>query len=266
MSLLWIYHLSNYQCTYCNHYTLKRAGIGTEKIEEEVLQYFPNHTVQRMDLDTTRTKLGFQQIINRFENKQIDILVGTQMVSKGLDFENVTLVGVIHADHILSFPDFRAYEYGYQLLTQVSGRAGRSKKKGHVIVQALAPDNVVLHSIDHPYSEFYQSEIIHRKPLHYPPFTRLIRIEFRHKDKAFIEQESLRLNSILKPFFGNNLLGPDYALVARVRNHYRMQFLLKLTKKISSKDLRSKLQNLINDYYQKAPVKSLRIILDVDPV
>ncbi len=254
------------QCSYCNHYTLRRAGIGTERIEEEVLEYFPEYTVQRMDLDTTRTKLGFQQIINRFENKQIDILVGTQMVSKGLDFENVTLVGVIHADHILSFPDFRAYEYGHQLLTQVSGRAGRSTKKGQVIIQALAPENVVLQSIANPYADFYHAEIDHRKPLHYPPYTRLIRIEFRHKDKEFIEKESLRLNSILKPFFGNNLLGPDYALVARVRNQYRMQFLIKLTKKISSHGLREKLQQLIDNYYEKAPVKTLRIIVDVDPV
>lgn len=245
---------------------MNRAGIGTERIEEQVAQLFPNHTVQRMDLDTTRTKTGYQHIINRFENKQIDILVGTQMVSKGLDFENVTLVGVINADNLLTFPDFRAYERAYQLLTQVSGRAGRSEKKGQVIIQTMMPENVVLGHLERPYEDFYHKEINGRHTLAYPPHTRLIRIELRHKDRRFIEQESLRLHALLKPQFGSNLLGPDYALVARVRNQYRMQFLIKIGRNTSSKKLREALNQILAAYYERAPMKTLRIIVDVDPM
>lgn len=253
-------------CTECGNYTLRRAGVGTEKIEEAVKEVFPEANVERMDLDTTRSKMAFQNIITRFENHQIDILVGTQMVSKGLDFENVTLVGVINADNILTFPDFRAYESAYQLLTQVSGRAGRSKKKGHVYIQSLMPDNLVLQSVEHPFEKFYQAESPARQQLGYPPFSRLIRIEFRHKDKMYIEQEALRLNNLFKPYFGANLLGPDYTLVARVRNLYRMQFMLKLSKGLNTTKVRETLDKLLKHYYEVAPLKTLRIIVDVDPV
>ncbi|MEZ4775830.1 MAG: primosomal protein N' [Bacteroidia bacterium] len=254
------------KCDHCGNYTLRRAGAGTERIEEEVSALFPQHVIERMDLDTTRTKLGYQHIISRFENRQIDILVGTQMVSKGLDFENVTLVGVINADNLLTFPDFRAYENAYQLLTQVSGRAGRSTKKGHVIIQSMMPDNVVLTSVEKPFEEFFAQEMPTRHQIGYPPFTRLIRIEFKHKDRNFIETEALRLNNLLKPMFGVNLLGPDYALVARVRNQYRMQFLVKVGKTIPAVKLREIMNQAIEKYYESAPVKSLRIMIDIDPV
>ncbi|MDX2248164.1 MAG: primosomal protein N' [Bacteroidia bacterium] len=253
------------KCDHCGNYTLKRAGAGTERIEEEVAALFPQHVIQRMDLDTTRTKMGYQHIITRFENRQIDILVGTQMVSKGLDFENVTLVGVINADNLLTFPDFRAYENAYQLLTQVSGRAGRSHKKGQVIIQSMMPDNVVLNSVEKPFEEFFLQESPTRQQIGYPPFTRLVKIEFKHKDRNFIEAEALRLNNLLKPLFGENLLGPDYALVARVRNQYRMQFLIKAGKNIPAAKLREVMSNAIEKYYETAPVKNLRIILDIDP-
>lgn len=257
--------LNTQKCEDCGNYTMKRAGIGTEKIAEAVEEVFPNHIVARMDLDTTRSKTGYRNLINKFENRQIDILVGTQMVSKGLDFDNVTLVGVILADNLLTFPDFRAYEHGYQLLTQVSGRAGRSSKKGHVIVQSFMPDNLVLAAIEKEYENFFNQEIIGRKEMGYPPFSRIIRIEIRHKDQDFVEKESLRLHGLLKPFFGVNLLGPDYTLVPRVRNTYRMQFLIKVGKKLPSQQLRDILFRTIDAYYQEAPAKSLRIILDVDP-
>lgn len=257
--------LNTQKCENCGNYTLKRAGIGTEKIKESVEEVFPNHVVERMDLDTTRTKTGYRNLINKFENRQIDILVGTQMVSKGLDFDNVTLVGVILADNLLTFPDFRAYEHAYQLLTQVSGRAGRSTKKGHVIVQSFMPDNLVLGAIENEYEKFYNQEIIGRQQMGYPPFSRIIRIEIRHKDMRFVERESLRLHGLLKPFFGVNLLGPDFALVPRVRNTYRMQFMIKVSKKLGTKQLRDILFKTIDTYFQMAPAKSLRIIVDVDP-
>ena len=259
-------HFNINACEHCANFTLKRAGIGTEKIEEEVMEAFPDAQVRRMDLDTTRGKMAYHTLITQFENKQIDILVGTQMVSKGLDFENVTLVGVIHADTMLSFPDFRTYERAYQLLTQVSGRAGRRQKQGHVIIQTLMPDNVVLHSIEAPYPQFFHKEMPTRKQLGYPPFSRLIRIEIKHKNRDFIERESLRLHKLFKPYFGANLLGPEYALVARVRNQYRMQFLIKLPKALSIPKIREAITTRLRQYYEEAPQKTLRINIDVDPI
>lgn len=253
-------------CKTCGNYTMNPKGLGTEKIEEQVQVLFPNHTVARMDLDTTRSKFGFQNLITQFEAQQIDILVGTQMVSKGLDFENVTLVGIINADAALTYPDFRAYEKAYHLLTQVSGRAGRSTKKGRVIVQTSMPENVVLQHIQKPYAEFYQQEAPNRQPLGYPPFTRVVRIETAHKDRDFIEAETRRLDAILRPHFGSNLLGPDYALIARVRNLYRMQFFLKVAKNLPPKLLRELLQSSIVQYYEQASPKTLRVILDIDPL
>ena len=253
------------KCENCGNYSLKRAGIGTEKITEAVSEVFPNHTVARMDLDTTRSKSGYRNLINQFENQQIDILVGTQMVSKGLDFENVTLVGVILADNLLSFPDFRAYEHAYQLLTQVSGRAGRRQKKGKVIIQSFMPENVVLTSIEKIYEQFFIREMPARQQIGYPPFSRLIRIETRHRDRTFIERESLQLHKLLKPHFGPNLLGPDYALIPRVRNQYRMQFLIKIGKGTHAKNLRDILNQAVDAYYEAAELKTLRIIVDIDP-
>lgn len=253
------------KCDNCHNYTLKWVGIGTEKIAELAQELFPNHVVERMDLDTTRTKYGYQKLISRFEQGQIDILVGTQMVSKGLDFENVTLVGVILADHLLTFPDFRAYEHAYQLLTQVSGRAGRSHKKGRVVIQTYMPDNVVLKAVQEPFPDFLQKDLPSRKEAHYPPYTRLIRIHLQHKVRDTLEAESLRLDGILRPTFGASLLGPDYALVARVRNTFRMQFLLKISRQQDPKALRIVMRQLIDKYYEVAPTKSMRIQLDVDP-
>ncbi|MEO0899954.1 MAG: primosomal protein N' [Bacteroidota bacterium] len=259
-------HFQTQKCDNCHHYTMRWGGFGTEKIAEAAQALFPEHTVERMDLDTTRGKFAYQQLINRFENQQIDILVGTQMVSKGLDFENVTLVGVILADNLLSFPDFRAYEKAYQLLTQVAGRAGRSEKEGKVLIQSYVPDNVVLRSIQIPFEQFMSKEMPGRNQLFYPPFTRLIRIEIKHKDRSFLEVESKRMDKFLRPLFGKNILGPDYALVARVRNVYRMQFLLKVGKALDPVKVRTSMDEAIDRYYQEAPDKTLRVVVDVDPM
>jgi primosomal protein N' (replication factor Y) len=218
------------KCPTCGNFTLKKQGVGTERIEEEIKEHFPSMVVERMDLDTTRGKLKFQRLIARLESKEINILVGTQMVSKGLDFENVTLVGVVNADNLLTYPDFRVYEYAYQMLTQVSGRAGRSTKKGKVLIQTLQPQNQVLTALNGSYAEFYEATIKPREELQYPPFARLLRIEIHHPEQQYIEAEALRLNALFKPIFGDNLLGPDYTSVPRIRNLYRMQFLLKIHK------------------------------------
>ncbi|MCI4670523.1 MAG: primosomal protein N' [Bacteroidia bacterium] len=259
-------HYQTQKCDNCNHYTLRWGGIGTEQIAESIQKTFPEAIVERMDLDTTRGKYSYQQIIQRFEKQEVDILVGTQMVSKGLDFENVTLVGVVQADHLLSFPDFRAYERAYQLLTQVSGRAGRSEKEGRVIIQSYTPDNLVLQSIQTPFPAFMKKELPGRNQLSYPPFTRLIRVEFRHRSQSFIELEAKRLEKYFRPVFRNNILGPEYALVGRMRNLYRMQFLIKVGKKLDPVKVRERLSEAIDKYYQEAPDKTLRIIINVDPM
>lgn len=254
------------KCPGCGNFTLKKQGIGTEKIEEEVKELFPSAVVERMDLDTTRGKTKFQRLISRLEAREIDILVGTQMVSKGLDFENVTLVGVVNADNLLTYPEFRVYEHAYQMLTQVSGRAGRSIKQGKVIIQTHQPDNQVLLSLNEDYDKFYDATVHHREELLYPPFTRLISIELHHPEQTFIETEALRLNAIFKPTFGDFLLGPDYATIPRVRNTYRMHFLLKLTKQFSLVKVREALIQCVESYYHQAPNKTLRIVMDVDPI
>lgn len=255
----------NDKCPSCFNYTLKRQGAGTERIEEEVKMHFPEAIVERMDLDTTRGKTKFQRLINRLEAREIDILVGTQMVSKGLDFENVTLVGVMNADNLLAYPEFRVFEHAYQMLTQVSGRAGRSIHKGHVVIQTMQPQNPVLQFLQRPYQEFFDFTLPQRQELGYPPFHRLIRIEVHHHQPAFIETESMRLNMILKPIFGDALIGPDYAMIPRVRNIYRMQFLLKLSKQYSLQKVREALHKTFEAYYKEAPAKTLRILVNVDP-
>ena len=256
----------NEKCPSCANFTLKKQGIGTEKIEEEVKALFPSFTVERMDLDTTRGKTKFQRLIARLEGREIDILVGTQMVSKGLDFENVTLVGVISADNLLTYPNFRVYEHAYQMLMQVSGRAGRSLKQGRVLIQSFQPGNQVLTFLQSDYELFYNATVHQRQELLYPPYTRLIEIEIHHPLQAYIETEALRLNTLLKPIFGEMLLGPDYATVPRVRNMYRMQFLLKLHKTFSLHKVRAAILQSIETYYNVAPNKTLRILLNVDPI
>ncbi|MDP5172254.1 MAG: primosomal protein N' [Bacteroidia bacterium] len=253
-------------CEKCGNFSLRQSGVGTEKIAEITTELFPNHRVERMDLDTTRSKFGYQHLIQQFELGQIDVLVGTQMVSKGLDFENVTLVGVISADQMLGFPDFRAHEQAYQMLMQVSGRAGRSHKLGKVIIQTHIPDHPILGLLEKDFRTFYDQQLPERQVHGYPPFARLIRIEIKHPDREFIETESRRLHALLAPHFGVNLLGPDYALVARVRNQYRMQYLLKVSRRASVAQLRDILQGVTRAYYEAAPQKTLRIILDVDPM
>ena len=253
------------KCGYCASYDMRQEGVGTERLEEELNEFFPNHRIGRMDLDTTRSKHGFRRIINSFEHGEIDVLVGTQMVSKGLDFDNVTLVGVIQADLLLNFPDFRAYERAYQLLTQVSGRAGRSHKKGQVLIQTYVPDSFVLHSLQRDFREFYERDLPIRKQLNYPPYSRLIRIEVKHRDVVFLGEEANRLKKLLYPEFQNSMLGPEFPAIARLRNEYRMHFLFKLGKQIPVSKVRKVLSEKIDQYFQMAPKKTLRIVVDVDP-
>lgn len=253
-------------CQSCGHHALRISGAGTERIEEQAAKLFPDHKVARMDFDTTRGKVRFGQLIQDFEEGRTDILVGTQMVSKGLDFEKVTLVGVMNADGLLSFPDFRASENALQMLMQVSGRAGRRERPGRVMIQTSNPEHPVLKMLTLPFSRFYLDEAPHRKTLHYPPFVRLIRIEMRNPESEQVEQEAARLGMILRERMGGAVLGPDYALVARVRNQYRMQFLIKIARSQDPAAVRAILHEAIDTYLTLAPKKNTRIMVDVDPV
>lgn len=253
------------KCGHCGSYEMRQIGIGTERIEEELQVQFPEARIARMDLDTTRTRHGFLKLIRSFEAHEIDILVGTQMVSKGLDFGNVTLVGVIDADLHLNFPEFRAHERAYQLLTQVSGRAGRSTKPGRVLIQTFKPSNTVLQHLQGDFGQFFDSEIRTRSALHYPPYSRLIRIELRHKNQSYLDSQAIELRNLLVEVFGDALLGPEYPSITRLRNEYRQVALLKLARKLSVPHVREVLKAKLDAYYRQAPNKTLRVMIDVDP-
>ncbi|MEM9024660.1 MAG: primosomal protein N', partial [Bacteroidota bacterium] len=206
-------------CLACGSNRLTLQGFGTEKIEEELAIFFPDIKVARMDLDTTRSRHSYQRIIHEFESRVIDVLVGTQMVTKGLDFDNVGLVGIMSADSLLSFPDFRAFERSYQLMTQVAGRAGRSQKRGKVIIQTYNPHHRVIRQVvDHDYEALYKDEILERRNFHYPPFHRMIRITLKHRDVEKVNHAAAYLARLLRTVFGERVLGPEFPLVARMRN------------------------------------------------
>lgn len=253
------------KCEVCGGFTIRHEGIGTERIVEHLEELFPSARVDRMDLDTTRGKHAFENLITRFEKHEVDILVGTRMVTKGLDFERVSLAAVVQADRLLHFPDFRAHEYAYQLLTQFCGRAGRSDTPGRVLVQTHQPDHPVLHLLQKPYHEFYEQEIVSRAHPVYPPFSRLILIEMQHADRVFLEREGRSLGDLFRVAFRGLLLGPEYPLVPRLRGQYRLQALLKIKAGLSPSAVKERLRAVVEMYYAQAPNKTLRITYDVDP-
>lgn len=275
------YHKSTnvLKCHYCGYYMtppascggcgsrkLKMLGFGTEKIEDELPLFFPNIRVQRMDLDTTRAKNAYNQIITDFENREIDVLIGTQMVTKGLDFDNVGLVGILSADQLLRFPDFRAFERSYQLMSQVAGRAGRKKKRGKVVIQTYDPNHWVVHQvIRHNYEELYTNEIIERRNFHYPPFYRIIVIRLRHKNMNNLEMGSQTLAKALKDVFFDRILGPETPLVSRVRNLYIKHITIKFEREASPKKIKKLLAEKIELFLADHDYRSIRVDIDVDP-
>lgn len=254
-------------CTACGSVETDMRGFGTEKIEEEVKKTFPKAKVARMDLDTTRGKNAYQNLISQFEDKEIDILVGTQMVTKGLDFDNVSLVGVLNADQMLYYPDFRAFERAYQLMAQVSGRAGRKVKRGKVIIQSHNPHHTTIRDVmDNDYLNMYNTEILNRRNFLYPPFYRLISLTFRHKDRNVLDAccDSYAMN--LKSEIGQErVLGPEYPGIARINNYYNKKMLIKAEKSISITHIKGVIQYWINVFKKDSAFKYVRIIVDVDP-
>ena len=255
-------------CASCGSARIRTVGIGTEKIEEDLKLLFDNAVVERMDLDTTRTKYGHQQLIDRFERGEIDILVGTQMITKGLDFDHVRLVGVVDLDRMLHFPDFRSGERCFQLVTQVSGRAGRREEKGIVIIQTTNPYQPIIdHLIDQDYTNFFRWEIEERRKYEYPPFYRLIKIQLKHKEQLVVEKASAELADRLKQTLGPRILGPRQPFIYKVRNYYLMEILVKLEKpKIKLGRVKELLKDCVSDIKTLRELKSVIINFDVDPL
>jgi primosomal protein N' (replication factor Y) len=254
-------------CAACGSNQLHFKGLGTEKIEEDIEILFPAAKIARMDLDSTRSKYAYKQLIDDFENGQIDILIGTQMVTKGLDFNNVSVVGILNADSILNFPDFRSFEKAYQLLTQVRGRAGRSDKRGKVFIQTTQTKHIVIdHVIENTLDDFYTSILEERQQYNYPPYSRLFELSVVSKDLNEVNHLSQELLQLLKPHFGNNILGPEFPLVAKIKNQYYKQLLIKTTKQESAISIRTKIHTAIDDLHNNYKKWNFKVQIDVDPV
>jgi primosomal protein N' (replication factor Y) len=253
-------------CAACGSTALQLKGFGTEKVEDELKIFFPEARIARMDLETTRSKNSYRLIIEDFENGQIDILVGTQMVTKGLDFDNVSLVGILNADTMLNFPDFRAFERSYQLMVQVSGRAGRKNKTGKVMIQTTNPDHVVIKSIIAADMDgFYSGELEQRQNFHYPPYFKLVEFSIKHKNPDLVNLAAAQFGTSLKNIFGNRVLGPEFALIPRINNYYIKKIMLKVERDAPSSKVRDVIEECIHTFLLQPDFKYVQIIADADP-
>jgi primosomal protein N' (replication factor Y) len=253
-------------CSCCGSNRLKMLGFGTEKVEDELSILFPNASIKRLDLDTTRSKNAYETILNDFGTGHIDILIGTQMVSKGLDFDNVSLVGILDADMLLNRPDFRAFERSFQLMSQVAGRSGRKKKRGKVIIQTGDPDHWVIGKvIEHDFIGFYDSEIHERKNFFYPPFYKIIELTLKHKDEHLTDKAANELATSLREVFKERVIGPEFPIVKRIQNLYLKSIKIKIERDISDKKVKERLQQLIDAFYSVPLHKSIRLTVDIDP-
>ena len=264
-------HYCNYQrampnsCGACGSNTLDTKGFGTEQIEMELKVLFPDFKIGRMDLDTTRGKYGYQKIIGAFESKEIDVLVGTQMLSKGLDFENVSLVGILNADTMLNFPDFRAHERAYQMMVQVSGRAGRSKKQGNVAIQTYNPNHQILQQVSTTsYAEMYKEQLQDRWEYKYPPYYRLIKITLTHRDYNKVDKGINWLAKAFQQSFGEYVLGPTAPAVSRIRNRYIKNLVIKVPPKQSLANTKNQITKIKNTFEAVSDFRPIRFIIDVD--
>ena len=252
-------------CPACQNPTLSTIGFGTEQLEHELKELFPKSITARMDFDTTRGKDAYYNIITAFQAQEIDILVGTQMLSKGLDFSNVTLVGVINADSLLNFPDFRAHERSFQMLVQVSGRSGRSEKQGKVIIQTFNPQHPVLNWVaESNFIPLFENQIRERSLYKYPPYYRLIKISLKHKNFQTVSTASEWLGTSMRNYFKENVLGPSNPAIGRIRNLYIKDILLKIPPEQSINQTKKILQKIKNHFQNIGEFRSVRFIADVD--
>jgi primosomal protein N' (replication factor Y) len=242
-------------------------GFGTEKIEDEIALFFPEARIARMDIDAARSRHAYEKVITGFERGSIDILIGTQMISKGLDFDNVNLVGILNADNMLNYPDFRAYERSFQLMLQVSGRAGRRNKRGTVIIQAWDSRMELFHYlIRNDFKAFAVLQLKERKSFHYPPYTRLIEIALKCSKKNTLDQGAETLAVMLKRQTGIRFMGPEYPLISRVRNNYVKRIILKIDKDKSVARVKDEVRKCLEELHRMDALRSIAITVDVDPV
>ncbi|WP_335976444.1 replication restart helicase PriA [Gaetbulibacter jejuensis] len=260
------YHMAmQQQCQACGSVEIDSKGFGTEQVEEEVKALFPNHKVARMDLDTTRGKYGYEKIITALEQQEIDILVGTQMLTKGLDFRNVKLVGIMNADNMLNFPDFRAHERSFQLMLQVAGRAGRTDKRGKVLIQTYNPYHRILQQVStNNYVEMFNEQMNDRHNYKYPPLYRLIKITLKHRDFNKVNFAADWYTKSLRQVFRDNVLGPEFPPVSRIRNLYHKNILVKIPPKQSLSKTKEAIIKINNSFQSVKDFRPVRVVLNVD--
>ena len=254
------------QCDSCGMFSLESKGIGTQQIQEQVIKLFPEVNVERMDYDNTRGKYAFDKIIDSFSNKKIQILVGTQMLIKGLDFKNVQLVGVLNADHLINFPDFRSYERTYQMLCQVSGRAGRYKERGKVFLQTFQCENELFKQVkDYDYESMFKNQKTERKQYKYPPFIKLIRVTFKNKNISSVNESAQWFYNVLKQNYNGTILGPVFPYISKIRNLFQKQLLIKIDSDLNQVQTKKIINKTTSSFNSIAKYRSTKLSFDVDP-
>jgi primosomal protein N' (replication factor Y) len=254
-------------CPNCGNPDLTGRGYGTEKIEDHIRELFPEARVARMDLDTTRTRNAYERLIGDFSRGKTNLLIGTQMVSKGLDFDRVALVGILDADSMLNYPDFRAYEHAFMMMSQVAGRAGRKGNQGHVILQTRNADLPVVHQVvNHDFDSFCQDLLAERHAFHYPPYYHLVYVYLKHKQEAIAEAAAQEMGALLRQGFGDRVLGPDKPAVARIKALCIRKMIIKLENGIDLKAVREHLRAVQHQLLSQPIYKSLLVYYDVDPL
>jgi len=252
-------------CHNCSSIDLTTKGFGTEQIEQELASLFPKAKTARMDQDTTRGKFGFEKIIDTFKNREVDILVGTQMLAKGLDFDNVGLVGIMNADNMLHHPDFRAFERSFQMMTQVAGRAGRSEKQGKVVIQTYNPNhNTIQQVTNHNYIGMYKEQLYDRQIYRYPPYFRIIKLTLKHKDFDKLKEGSMWLYQVLSQNLGMPVLGPEEPAISRIRNEYIRTILIKIPHNLHLGNTKKTIQKMLNSFEAVAQYRAIKVVVNVD--
>ena len=255
------------KCKSCNNNSFSNKSFGTEQVADDLSNIFPNIIVKRMDYDTTRKRDAYKNLIYDFQQKKIDVLVGTQMIAKGLDFDNVSLVGILDADNILNFPDFRSHEFAFQLLTQVSGRSGRKEKQGEVILQTYNTEQELIKYVrNYDYLNFFKNQISERELFNYPPFSRIISITLKHRNDSQLNFFSDEFVFYLKKSFGNRVLGPEYPAISKIRNYYLKNILLKIEIGKSLEKAKQIIQFVEENLRNQKRLNGCLIIIDVDPL
>jgi primosomal protein N' (replication factor Y) len=252
-------------CHSCSSVDLTTKGFGTEQIEQELISIFPNAKTGRMDQDTTRGKFGFEKIIDSFKNREVDILVGTQMLAKGLDFDNVSLVGIMNADNMLYHPDFRAFERSFQMMTQVAGRSGRSEKQGKVVIQTYNPNhNTIQQVTNNDYIGMYKEQLYDRKIYKYPPYFRIIKLTLKQRDYNKLKEGAMWLYQVMSQNLNMPVLGPEEPAISRIRNEYIRTIMIKIPQNASIGGTKKTIQKILNSFEAVAAYRAIKVTINVD--